>query len=684
MPKYETKDLRNLAFIGHGDSGKTSLAEAILFKTKSVTRLGSVADGTTLFDHDAEEKARKFSIDLGVAFCRYKNVELNLMDAPGYSDFVGEAVAACVATDIAVLCVNAAGGVMVNTRKMWTLAQKAGLSVMIAVNKVDLENIEWDTLIATIRESFGNQCVPVTLPIEPGPKVKDVVSVLHPDACPESMREEAKSWREKLIEAAIEVDETLMEKYLNEGAITDAEFDAVLPRAIALGKVVPIFATSVRADKGIEALLDFVARDLPSPDKRPARAGVKTDGEGELTLPAQESAPFSAQVFKVTSDPFVGRVSYFRVYSGSLVPDATFFLARTKEVVKFGKLFRVFGKDQKPTDKVIAGEIAAVAKIESLQVGDTLCAENAGISYAKIVFPQPMVSLAVEPKSRDDEQKIRGALQKLVDSDPTFQIKIDSQTHDMVITGMSQLHLEICLARLKSRFNVQVTTRQPRIPYKETVTGKAQGHHRHKKQAGGAGQFAEVYIRIEPLARGSGFEFADEVVGGSVPQQFIPSVEKGIRKVLETGVIAGYPFEDVRVALYDGKEHPVDSKDIAFQVAGREAFKKAVAEAKPVLLEPIVNIEITVPSRVVGDILGNLNSRRGRILDQEMAPGGQQIIRASIPFAEVMNYSSELRSMTGGEGSYSIELSHYDVVPARTQQELVAKYQASRTEEKED
>ncbi len=684
MPKYETKDLRNLAFVGHGDSGKTSLAEAILFKTKAVTRLGQVADGTTVFDFDPEEKSRKISVDMAAAYTRYKGAELNLLDAPGYSDFVGEAIAAIAAADTALLCINGHAGVMVNTRKMWAQIQKAGTSCVLMVNKVDLDNIEFEDLVKSIQENFGNACVPVSLPVEPGPKVQSVVSVLNPDAAPESVRDLARSYKEKLVEAAVEVDEKLMEKYLEQGSISDAEFEAALVQAIAQRKVFPILCTSVRADMGVEILLDFVHKYLPSPAQRPAKTGKKKDSDDEFALDPTEAAPFSAQVFKVSSDPFVGKLSLFRVYSGILLPETTFFNPRTAETLKFGKLFRLMGKEQKPTDKLIPGEIAAVARVENLVVGDTISAENAHIVYPKIDFPAPMVSLAVEPKSRTDEQKIRGSLVKMADSDPTFTIKVDSQTHEMVITGLSTLHIDVSLARLKARFDVGVTTHPPRIPYKETIIGKADGHYRHKKQTGGSGQFGEVYIRVEPLVRGSGFEFVDDVVGGSVPNQYIPSVEKGIRKVLDTGAIAGYPIEDVRVSLYDGKEHPVDSKDIAFQIAGREAFKLAIHDARPILLEPIVNIEVTVPSAVVGDVMGNLNSRRGRIAESMAAPGNQQIIKAQVPLAEVQTYSSELRSMTGGEGSYTLEFSHYDVVPAKTQQELVAKFQATKKAEAED
>jgi elongation factor G len=668
MGKYSTSDIRNIVFVGHGDSGKTTLADAILFKTGTVARQGRVEDGTSAFDFDAEEKERKISIDIAAGHASWKNGEVNMLDAPGYPDFVAEAVAGLWAAETAVVCINAAAGIMVNTRKIWQQCEKMSVPRVILINKMDLENIDVPELLGAIDETFGHHCIPVNLPVGSGAQFKGVTSLLSAAAAKNPEMEEN---RKRLMEAVVEVEDSLMEQYLEKGEISKEQFEPAFRKAIAVGKVVPILFTSVRKDVGMTEFLDFVVEYLPSPKDLP-RKGRDVAGEAEKVFEPTEGAPFSAVVFKVTSEKFIGKLSIFRVLSGTLNQDSTFYNVRTKRTERVPKVFRLVGKDQQPAEKVVAGDIAAVTKINDIIVSDTLC-----------VFPTPMVSLAAEPTTRGDEQKLSESLTYMAASDPVVTVARDRQTGDLVITGTSNLHLEIMLSRLKRRFDVHVTTKQCKIPYKETITGKADGHYRHKKQTGGRGQFAEVYLRVEPKERGSGFEFVDDIVGGSIPQNFRPAVEKGVRTVLETGYLTGCPMQDMSVSLYDGKYHDVDSSDIAFQIAGRGALKEALEKAKPMLLEPIVNIEITVPSKFMGDITGDINSRRGRILGMDSA-GGQQVVRAQVPLAEISTYSQELRSRTAGEGYYSVEFSHYDVVPMKVQEAVVARYRASKKDVKEE
>jgi elongation factor G len=684
MAKYDTSDIRNFVLVGHGDSGKTSLTEAMLFKGKATTRLGEVSEGTTVTDFDPEEKARKISIEAAVAHVSWKGKELNVIDAPGYPDFSGDAIGAISAVETAAICVNAATGLMVNTRRMWAAAAKAGAARAIFVNKCDLDNVDFDGLLAAIKETFGETPRVAVMPVGTGPAMKGVVNVLEAEAHPDAdVKKRAGAFREKLVEAAVETDDRLMERYLEGGEISKEELEGAVRKAIAQGKVVPILCLSAKKDFGVDVAMDFVARYFPSPQDGRAREGTLPGKEDKVSFPAKADAPFSAQVFKIVSDPFVGKLAYFRVVSGALAADTNFFNARSGKTERIGKIFRLFGKDQQATDRLIAGDLGAVTKVEDLRISDTICTAEKPVAYAPIEFPKPMTSLAIEAKSQKDDAKIGIAIPKLAESDPTFLHTRDRQTHELVVTGMTQLHLDITFNKLKTKFGVEVATKPPKIPYLETITGKGDAQYRHKKQTGGAGQFAEVWMRAYPLERGKGFEFENAVVGMSIGRQFMPSIEKGVKSVMERGVIAGYPVVDVKVEVYDGKEHPVDSKDIAFQTAGREAFKLCVQQARPVLLEPIAMAEITVPGDKMGDIMGDLSSRRGRIQGSETV-GKYAVIRAQIPLAEIKNYASELRSITGGEGDYSVEFSHYDVVPSNIAEAIIEKYKASKAGQKEE
>lgn len=673
MPPAEPKDIRNVVLVGHGDSGKTSLVEALLAAAGAIAQPGSVAAGTTVCDWLEEEKQRRYSIELSVARCVFQGITLELLDVPGYPDFAGEAMSGLVAAETAILCVNASSGVMVNTRRMWKYATEQGLARLIAINKMDLENVKAAAILSSVEEAFGPQCHPCQMPLGEGPEFGGVVPLLGPS--PKLSADQQKQYdelRHKLVETIVEVDDSLLEGYLEGKPIAEEALEEALRKAILLGKVVPVLWTSAAKQLGVRELMGFVCRYTPSPLGGRKR-NVRTGPEGQETeLPADPSGAFRAQVFKCVSDPFVGKLAYVRIFSGSLASDGTFVISRTGKTEKVSKLYRIHGKEQSPVDRIGCGEIAAFAKIEDIATSDTLTGSANSQSFLPIPFPVPMVTQAVEPKSRSDEQRMSQSLSRMADSDPTFRVFRDSQTNELVISGMSDLHLDLSLARMKRKFDVEVATRPPKVPYRETVQAKAEGHYRHKKQTGGAGQFAEVWLKVEPKARGEGFEFADEVFGGAIPTQYIPSVEKGVRSVMVSGVISGNPMVDVKAIVYDGKDHPVDSKDIAFQIAGREAFKLAVQQARPCLLEPVVVLEVCVPGRFLGDITGDLNSRRGRILGMESS-GQTQVIRAQVPLAELMRYSAQLQSITGGEGYYTLEFSHYDVVPQKLAEDIIAR-----------
>jgi elongation factor G len=714
MAKYKVADIRNIALVGHEQAGKTTLADALLFKAKAVERKGSVDDGTSVSDYDDEEKKNKYSIDTSVLHFEAQGKHVNLLDAPGKPEFVGAALGALNAVDTALIVVSATAGVQVNTRRMFAEAGKRGLGRMIVINKLDGENIKFDELMEAISGTFGKACALCNAPVGIGHDFSAVVSVLNPPAaapagCPVDLGEA----RSKLVDSIVESDDALMEKYLMEGTVSAEELTAALPKAIAAGTLVPIFCTAGKKDLGLTELLDAILHFALSPVQAKKRVAVKGTGDKatEVALEPSESAEFTAQVFKTLSDKFVGNLSFFRVYSGKLTAEQPILNERTGKSSRSGGLLLMQGKTQKTVPEAVAGDILAVAKVEDLHIGDTIGAQAHGPKLAKPTYPTPMFGLAVEPKARGDEQKISGSLHKIADEDPTFKVTRDSQTKEMVMTGMSQLHLDVVQHRLKRRFDLEVVTKEPKIPYRETVTAEAGADHRHKKQSGGRGQFGEVHLRVYPLkdldihneaellekfANKSKFEklrsahyepdhnfaFIDHTVGGSIPSQFIPAVEKGCKEVLEQGALAGYRVQDVAVEIHFGKDHPVDSSEAAFKTAGRMAFKKAFREARPVLLEPIVVLEVTIPSKYTGAILSDLNTKRARIEDQDSLPGDLAVIKGKVPLAEVTRYAAQLGSITQGQGSYTMEFSHYDMVPGNVQQQIVSK--AKLHEEEED
>jgi len=675
MPDHKTEDLRNFAIAGHGSVGKTTLAEAILLKTGATGRLGKPAEGTSILDYDDEEKDRHFSIYAALCHTKHQGKTLQIMDTPGYDDFFGEVVEATAAAETALIAVAADAGIQVNTRRAWKLMSEAGLARAFVITKMDAENANYAQVLNALRETFGNACVPLTIPVGAGSNFSGVVNTLQPPAdVPGDVAERVQEVGAALRDSIVESDDALMERYLEGEEISPQELLATASRAVAAGTLVPVFCCAAEKDIGVAELLDVIAALFPSPADGLVRKGTRPDNpDEEVERPADPNAPFSARVFKTLYDPYVGKLAYFRVYSGTLKPEDGLYNPRTDKRERLSHIYRVQGEKQEEIDSAVPGDIVAVAKVESLEIGDTLCAENDPVVFPSMPFPEPMVSRAAEPKSRADDQRMSTALARIAGQDKTFRAGRDPQTGELVITGMSDLHLDVIMGKLRRKpFEVEMTLKEPRIPYKETITTTASGSFRHKKQTGGRGQFAEVHLRLEPLERGNDFEFVDEIYGGAIPRQFIPAVEKGVRETMAKGVLAGYPVVDVKVAVYDGKHHEVDSSEQAFKIATSRCFSQVFMDAKPVLLEPIVNIEVTVPAKYMGDISGDISSRRGRIQGME-AVGDQQVIKAQVPLAEVANYSTQLRSITGGEGSYTMEFSHYEIVPARIQESIIAK-----------
>jgi elongation factor G len=715
MAKYKVDDIRNVALVGHGAAGKTSLADALLFKAQAVDRRGSVDEGTSVSDYDEEEKTRRFSIDTSLLHLEYQGKHVHLLDAPGYPDFVGAALAALNAVENALIVISAPNGIQVNTRRLFKEAGDRGLARMLVLNKMDAENIQFDTLLSAIRESFGKGCVLFNAPVSQGAQFTGVVSVLNPPGSPPAgVLVDLAAARSQLVDAIVEADDSLMEKYLLEGDVSADELTTALPKALSAGTLIPIFCTSAKKDIGVAELLEGICKFALSPVQGKKRKATKGSGEKaqEVILEPSESGEFAGQVFKTLTDKFVGNLSFFRVFSGKITAEQPLVNARTGKSARTGGLLLMQGKQQKSVPEAIAGDIVAVAKVEDLGIGDTLGSNPQTPKLPRPGFPTPMFGLAVEPKARGDEQKISGSLHKIADEDPTFKVTRDPQTKEMVITGMSQLHLDVVQHRLKRRFDLEVLTKEPKIPYRETITANAESEHQHKKQTGGRGQYAKVLLRVYPLkdlnltskeqffeefATKAKFEkirldsshydeehnfgFIDHIVGGSIPNQFIPAVEKGCKELLESGALAGYRIQDVAVEVFFGKHHEVDSSEQAFKTAGRMAFKKAFLAARPVLLEPIVNLEVTVPSKYTGAILGDLNTKRARIENQDSLPGDLAVISGKVPLAEVTRYAAQLGSITQGQGSYTMEFSHYDQVPGNVQQQIVSKAKVAAEEE---
>ncbi|MGE3314730.1 MAG: elongation factor G [Planctomycetaceae bacterium] len=705
MTKHQVADIRNIALVGHGAVGKTTLCDLMLFKAGIGSRAGSVDEHTSVLDTDDDEKHRKHSINSAAIHFKHDGKRINVVDTPGYPDFIGQVIGALRAVETAVVVMSASSRIEVNTRRTFNLAGNAGIGRMILVNKCDLDNLDFNRILSDIQDTFGASCVPLNLPVGLGANFKGVVSTLDvPDTIPDGVVADPKAMNQTLMDAIVEADDDLMARYLEGEKIPHDEVVKFFDKAIAAGTLIPIMFASTKTGVGVKEFMDIIAEEGLSP-LDVTHTATNAAGE-EVTLSPTADAPLVAQVFKTRIDPFVARMSFIRVFSGTLKKDAMIHSSRASKALKVGQLMDVQGGGHENIDEAAAGDIVVVVKMEELGVGDTITKDAGTFTMPPIKFPTPMIGLAVEPKSRADQQKISGALQHVAEEDQTFVITRDAQTKEMVMRGMSELHLLIVQERLHKRDKVEMITHQPKIPYRETVAGHAEGHYRHKKQSGGSGQFAEVHLRVSPVPHGIkpeeyftkerfpnmrayhydpalNYAFVDRVSGGSVPNNFIPAVVKGIKERMEMGVLAGYQVQDVACELFFGKDHPVDSNETAFRTASWICFRNVFNESKPVLLEPIVNAEITIPGDKLGDITSDLNGRRGRVEGMDALPGGLQVIHAKVPLSAMMTYARNLSSMTGGQGSFTMDLSHYDIVPPNEQTKIVAAATHKKDEDEE-
>jgi elongation factor G len=681
--------IRNVAFVGHGGVGKTSLVEALLHACGATTRLGRVDDGTTTTDFDPDEIKRKISLNTATAFCDYKGHRLNLIDTPGYGDFVADARAGLRVAGAAIVVVDAVAGVQVQTERVWKFANEYGLPRAIVINRLDRERADYHRTLESLQKRLKGRLVPLQLPIGSEAGFGGVVDLIAMRAfvsadgkikdaeIPADLVESAKAHREKLAEAAAETDDDLLAKYLEEGAIGEEEMLGALRRAITSGGVVPVLCSAATRGIGVGPLLDLIVKEFPAPADQGEVEGTDPRTKAAVKRAADPKAPLCAVVFKTISDPHVGKLSVFRVYSGTLRADSQVYNASRDSRERIGHLGWLSGKTQKPVEALGPGEIGVVAKLKDTLTGDTLCDEGSPIGLPGISFPEPAISFAIQPKTRGDEDKISTALHRMAEEDPTLHHHYDPETKQLLVSGMGQLHVEVVVERMKRKYNVDVSLLPPRIPYKETVKGRAEVQGKYKKQTGGRGQYGDTWLRIEPLTRGGGFEFVDDIFGGAIPRNFIPSVEKGVRDCMKRGILAGYPVVDLKVTLYDGSYHDVDSSDMAFQIAASMGLQKGFMDAKPCLLEPVMNVEVSAAAEAAGEVIGDLNGRRGRIVGME--PDGEVVnVRAQVPMSEMLTYESALRSMTGGRGGYSMEFSHYEEVPSQLAEKVVAAHRAEK------
>ena len=670
MPNYRTEDIRNITLVGHTGSGKTTLVEALLVKSGKIGEAGTVERGTTTTDHDPLEKEFQHSLDSAIASLDYDGIHVNLIDTPGFPDFRGPALTGMAATETTAVVINAHNGIELSTRRLMRRAKRRRLCRIIVISKMDQPGVNLTRLVKDIREELGPECLPINLPADNFSKVKDCFFGAEGETDVFSLAEA----HEAIIDQVVEVNDELMEKYLEGEDLSREELHNAFEQALREGHLVPICFTSAATGAGLNEFLNLSKRLLPNPaegNPPPILKGERESAE-EVDVKTDPKGHVVAHVFKISNDPFVGKLSIFRIYQGTVRPDSQLFIGDGRKPFKVGHLFKVQGGKHVEVDAGIPGDICAVAKVDDIHYDAILhdSHEEDNFHLKPLDFPKPMYGLAIQPRSRGQEQKLAQAISRLIEEDPCFVVEHNQELNETVIRGLGELHMRVMLQRMSGRYHVEVDTRPPRIAYRETVTRPAEGHYRHKKQTGGAGQFGEVFLRLRPLARGDGFEFINKVVGGSIPTNLIPAVEKGIRQVIQEGAIAGYQMQDMEVTVYDGKFHQVDSKEIAFVIAARHALMDAIHNAGPQILEPIVSVDVTVSDADMGDVTGNLAGRRARISGTESLSGGQVTVKADMPLSSLSDYHTELKSMTQGQGSYTMEFSHYDPVPHSVQQEL--------------
>lgn len=673
--------IRNVVLLSHQGAGKTSLAEFMLFTAGSIQRLGSVADGTTTSDYDPLEGERRMGINLSLLPIQWQGMKLNVIDAPGYADFVGEARSGLRVTEGAVIVVCAASGVEVGTEQMWSDAVKANLPRLIFVNKMDRDNADFFSTLKAIQAKLSPKCLPLQLPIGSQKDFQGIIDLVTMKAyigadskeaeIPSALREQAEASREKLVETAVEVDDELINKYLEGKAINNEEISVAIRKSTIAGKLVPVFVGAALKGMGIKQILSGICDYLPLPEERNAvvAKNVATGNQEEIKPDAE--SPLTCLVFKTTADPYVGKLSYFRVYSGVISSNSQVWNANKNSTERIGQLFTMLGKNQQTVPQVAAGDIGAVARLNLTTTGDTLCAREHSVVLPGIEFPKANFSMAIQPQAKTDLDKMSTVLPRICEEDPSLQTHREADTNEFIISGVGDNHLEITREKIRRKFGVEVKLDPPMIPYKETITISTKAEYKHKKQSGGHGQYGHVFLELEPLPRGGGFEFAKKIVGGAIPQNYIPSVEKGVNEAKQEGVLAGYPVVDVKVSLYDGSFHAVDSSDIAFKIAGAQALKKGLSQGQPVLVEPIMKLTITVPEMYTGDITSDLNTKRGRVLGMNPS-NGINVIEAQAPYAELLRYALNLRSLTQGRGSFVLEFDHYEEVPAHLSQKIIA------------
>ena len=694
MKVYSGSEIRNVAIVGHNDTGKTTLVSELLFNAGANTRMGRVEDGTTVTDFDPDEIERQHSISTAVAFAEWKDTKINLLDTPGFGIFIMEAKGALRVADAAAVVVSGVTGVEVTTEKVWKFTEEFALPRVVIVNKLDRERSSFSRTLDALQKKFGKNVVPIQLPIGEEKDFTGIIDLVTMKAhvyaadgsgkfettdIPANLKGEAEEWREKLIEKVAEGDDTLMEKFFEQGGLSQEDLLDGLKREVAHHQIYPVLLAAASRNIGGHALLDAIVSLLPSPEEMKTIEGKNAKGE-TVTFDRRPEAFPGAIVFKTFSDPFSGRVSLFRVYSGTIQSDHTYWNTSREHEERIGKLQVLQGKQQMPIPELRAGDIGAVAKLKDTFTGDTLAAKDHAIVFDHIHYPEAAIAFAVEPKARGDEDKLGAAINRVIEEDPTIKFARDPQTKEFLISGQGQLHVEIVVAKLKKKYNVDVVLHPPKVPYRETITRSADAHGRHKKQSGGHGQFADCKITMEPLPRGEDFEFVDEIFGGSIPRQYIPAVEKGIQDARVKGYLAGFPVVDFRVRLKDGQYHDVDSSEMAFKIAGSLAFQQGMEQARPTLLEPIFHVDITAPSEYVGDIMGDLNSRRGRVEGVD-AEEDSQVVHARVPLAEMLTYGSTLRSLTQGRGSFHMEYSHYEEVPRSLQEKIITEAKKAKEEQ---